>query len=500
MKKYITTAILFAGLLLGNGCSDWLYLAPEDGIIRQEYWKSKEDVQAAVMGVYASMLGNSPGTSGYSVPEQMFLWGELRGDMVGLSRLRTEFLYVVSGDILPDNKICRWNAFYRTINYCNTVLEFAPDVILVDPSFTEQALKEYLAEVRAVRALMYFYIARTFREAPLKLTASKSDLENFAIPKSSHQELLSQIKSDLLMAEQDAPVLYSDMASTKGRITRFTVNAIQADVYLWNDQYDSCVIACDKIINSGYFGLLEPDDFWFENLFVNGNSIESIFELQFSPQKLNPYYSLLKRNKYLRASPLAIEDFFPEDLNTEPDSVDIRTDGASYKLGDNYTIWKYIGRTRDEARIESESDANWIVYRFAEILLFKAEALNHLGLGTEALALVNTIRQRAHASKASGGGGSTDERSLSEFILNERCREFAYEGKRWYDVLRLAKRNNYEQLDQLLTMVLRAAPSDKQVSISNKYRDINSHYLPIYYTELQANPALEQNPFYNEDY
>ncbi len=120
--------------------------------------------------------------------------------------------------------------------------------------------------------------------------------------------------------------------------------------------------------------------------------------------------------------------------------------------------------------------------------------------GDEALALVKTIRKRAHASKASGTGEGTDERSLSEYILNERCREFAFEGKRWFDVLRLAKRNNYAQLDQLLTMVLRSAPSEKQVSISNKYRDINSHYLPIHRSELEANPALVQNPFYDDDF
>ncbi len=97
-------------------------------------------------------------------------------------------------------------------------------------------------------------------------------------------------------------------------------------------------------------------------------------------------------------------------------------------------------------------------------------------------------------------GSGTDERSVTEFILAERCREFAYEGKRWFDVLRVAKRNDYERLDLMLSMVLRSAPSDKQVSISNKYKDTRSHYLPIYFTELQANTALVQNPFYDEVY
>lgn len=499
MRKFVRLGIIISSLIVLSSCSDWLYLEPEDGIIRQEYWKSKEDVHAAVMGVYASMLGNAQG-SGYNVPELLFLWGEIRGDMISLGRLRSDYLYVINGDILPDNGICRWNAFYRTINYCNTIIEFSSDVLKIDPSFTQKAHDEYIAEVRAVRALMYFYLARSFGEVPLKLSASKSDVEEFAIPKSTEQEVLAQIKTDLAMAEKDAPMSYPDLGARKGRITKYAINAIQADVYLWNNQFDSCIYTCNKIINSGLYGLLDNDEFWFTNLYVEGNSIESIFELQFSQEILNPYYNLLKRNKYFKASAVAIEEFFPADLNQLPGEEDIRTDGASYKLGDNYTIWKYIGRDREEARAESEADGNWIVYRFAEILLFKAEALNQLGQGEEALALVKIVRERARASKASSSGESTDERSLTEYILAERCREFAYEGKRWFDVLRTARRNDYERLDLLLSMVLRSAPSDKQVTIRNKYKDVQSHFLPIYYTELQANPALEQNPFYSEIY
>jgi hypothetical protein len=498
MKRIVIIGLVFAALIFSNSCNEWLYLEPENGIIRQEYWKSKEDVHAAVMGIYASLLGNPPDIKGYNVPELLFIWGEIRGDMISLSRLRTDFQYVINGDILPDNGICKWNAFYRTINYCNTVLEFAPDVRKIDPSFTQEALNNYLAEARAIRALMYYYLARTFGEVPIKLTASKSDVEKFDIPKSPHQKVLTQIKRDLVLAEKEAPISYDNVAATKGRITKYTVNAIQADVYLWNDQYDSCVFACNKIINSGFFGLLEGDEFWFTNLYVDGNSSESIFELQFSQEILNPYYSMLSRNKYFKASAGAIEEYFPADLNQLPDSADIRADGASYKLSDNYTIWKYIGRNREEARAEYEAYGNWIVYRYAEILLFKAEALNQMGMGSDALAILKTIRKRSHASKSSSLGEITDERTLSEFILAERCREFAYEGKRWYDVLRVARRNNYERIDLLLNMVVLSAPSDKQVTILNKYRDTRSHYLPIFYTELEANPALEQNPFYGE--
>jgi hypothetical protein len=80
--------------------------------------------------------------------------------------------------------------------------------------------------------------------------------------------------------------------------------------------------------------------------------------------------------------------------------------------------------------------------------------------------------------------------------LEERAREFAFEGKRWYDVLRNAKRNNYKRLDILLNMVASTVPGNLQQSAIAKTKDPNSHYFPIYQYELQTDKNLVQNPFY----
>jgi hypothetical protein len=500
MKRTIYIILSIYIGFMAYSCDEWLYLEPEDGIIREDFWKSEEDVHAAVMGCYASLLGNTSGTSGYSIPELLFLWGEIRADMVLMYRLRTDFFYIMNGDILQDNGVCRWNQFYRTINFCNTILEFAESVRAIDPSFTAESLKQYESEVLALRALMYFYLTRTFDEVPVILSASTSDNQKFIVPKSPRGAVLNQIKSDLRLAEESAPVTYGDINSDKGRITKYTINAIQADVYLWCNQYDSCIIACDKVINSGRFGLVQSGAFWFSTLYGTGNSSEGIFELQFSQSKLNPYYYMFKTNKYLMASPETLEEFFPFDENILPDSADIRGDGASYKSSDNYTIWKYIGKDKNYIRSQNESYAHFIVYRYAEILLFKAEALIQQGNAEDALSLIHMIRKRANASSNTDiEGGTTDIRSLTDFLLAERTREFAYEGKRWFDVLRIAKRNHYERKDIMINMVIRSAPIEKQITIINKYQDTLSHYLPIFYTELDANPELVQNPFYAEE-
>ena len=127
----------------------------------------------------------------------------------------------------------------------------------------------------------------------------------------------------------------------------------------------------------------------------------------------------------------------------------------------------------------------------------KAEALNETGNGQAALDLVYTIRARANAlSSTDLTPAPNDKNLIQDFILEERAREFCFEGKRWFDVLRNAKRNNYQRLPILLNMVALSAPSNMQQSAQAKLRDFNSHYLPIYLYEIQTNKQLIQNPFY----
>jgi hypothetical protein len=80
--------------------------------------------------------------------------------------------------------------------------------------------------------------------------------------------------------------------------------------------------------------------------------------------------------------------------------------------------------------------------------------------------------------------------------LQERQREFAFEGKRWFDVLRNAKRNNYQHLDYLLKMAAISVPPERQQAALSKLKDPNSHYMPIFLYELQTDKLLVQNPFY----
>lgn len=494
-KSMIKTVFAVLVLISISSCKKSMDLKPSDGIIREDYWKTKQQIEAFVFGSYASLLGD-PNGKDRSLAELLFLWGELRADMlapsIGTSNEEYEIMNV---NTVPSNKIVDWRPVYRTINYCNTVIDFAPQVLESDKTLTQDALDAYLSEVKALRALMYFYLVRSFGDVPLKLKSTSSDEEIATIPKNSQQEVLNQILKDLSEAEAKAVVSYGSQAMDKGRITRYTINAIQADVYLWMDQYEEVVAACDKIISSKRFGLINAGSAWYNTLYRTGNSNESIFEFQFDAQKLNTFYNMFATgNKRFVAANQVMDLVYSTD--EENNLRDLRADGASLRAEDGL-IWKYVGKNDKDLIASSDSYTHWFVYRYADVLLMKAEALAQLGRGQDALDIVTTIRTRANALEATNLNPDPAKiEEVSRFILEERAREFMFEGKRWYDVLRYVKRNNYANKAYLLEMVSNIVPANMVRTAQAKMEDQNSHYFPIYEYELQTNKSLVQNPFY----
>lgn len=501
IRKIKYSILLILAVVISTSCEKWLDLKPEDGIIRQNFWKTKEDVKSAVIGCYSSL---------FATTQTLFIWGEIRGDMV-TSTLKSsaEQTEIMNGNILSSNSITSWRVIYKTINYCNTVIEFAPGVLDSDPTFKEADLNAYLAEVRTLRAYMYFNLLRSFGEVPLKLTATKSDADLVQLEKSPQEDVYAQIVEDLNFAEQYAPADYGVKEQNKGRVTRYFVNALQADVSLWMEDYADCLTACDKVINSGQFGLIAgkiPNEDntdsivnpnWFNTVFYEGNSNESIFEFQYDNQVMNPFYNLLiSTNRQFTGSVYVMDEMYMVDLLDET-RKDIRGDLCSIRASD-LVIWKYSGANNTGTmRTSTTSYAHWFVYRYSDILLMKAEALCWTGEGQAALDIVKHIRKRANAIPATERAPDPSSATeVSDYIMEERAREFAFEGKRWYDILRNSKRNNYANLQYMLDIITKIAPGDRQQSMMTKYMDVRSHYLPINLYELQTDKNLVQNPFY----
>lgn len=489
MKKIfnIRFFVIFLALTMQISCSNYLELLPPNGLVREEFWKTKEDVEAVLMGAYqtfSKMDGN------------LFTYGEARGDMVeahGNFKWGDEYKLMTS-NIFPENNLCKWGDFYKVINYCNEVIKNAPNVQKIDNTFTDFQLKGFMAEAQFLRSLSYFYLVRLYKDVPLILEPSENDGVDFYPPQTSGEEVLRVMKQNLDEYRTYANDGYKTPEEVKGRATKASFDALLADISLWNFEYDDCIEYCNRITSDTKYQLM-PMDKWFE-LYNPGNSLESIFEFQFN-DKYNQKNSMFgKTNQYAYQylpSQHAIELFAfkyaVEMVRGEQSSI--------AKLSeDNYIIWKYAGRLPDgesQRTGDIQNSCDWIVYRLADIYLMKAEALSQVGRYNEALAAINTIRDRAGAPLLSLGNSPIE---FEDAILNERALELAFEGKRWFDLLRMGRRNNYSRKAKLIEMIVANVPSTQKRILSAKLTNPLGWYLPVHKEEIERNKNLVQNSYY----
>jgi hypothetical protein len=454
-------------------------ILPPDGLVKDQFWNTKEEVEQVLLGAYTTFA---------QLDGQMFKYGEMRADMVTyLGNIDYNDRKVMQVNIYPDNSLCDWYPFYKVINYCNEVIKNAPIVRTKDNTFTDFQLNEFLAEAYFLRSLSYFYLVRVFKDVPFVQEASETDDVNFYLPKTDGDTILNHITTDLDMYRKYAVLSVNGI--TDGRVTKGAFDALLADIALWQFRYEDCIKHVENIENSEKYFLLTSAD-WFE-LFYPGNSLESIFEFQYITNlEDNHTYDLTSPvgNKY-GPSEKAIDLF-----NVLADKKEIvRGEGKSISVN-NSNIWKYIGSGVSIRAGVKQKSCGWIVYRYADVLLMKAEALSQLERYTEAMDLLAKIRKRA---------GFVDVISIAntpgayeEKILDERTRELAFEGKRWFDLMRMGRRNNFSNSAKLVEIIVQNAPSAEKRILATKLVNPLGWYLPISKDELERNMNLVQNPYY----
>ena len=126
-------------------------------------------------------------------------------------------------------------------------------------------------------------------------------------------------------------------------------------------------------------------------------------------------------------------------------------------------------------------------------MLMKAEALSQVGRYGEALNIVNEIRTRAFMERV---GAQQTANAFEDLIMEERAKEFAYEGKRWFDLLRMGRRDNFERKDKLIQLIIENVPATQKRVLASKLTDPYGWYMPIHEDEIEENPNLVQNPYY----
>jgi hypothetical protein len=463
-------------LMILSSCKDWLTVAPENDLIKEKFWTKTSDVESALGATYNAFRAASLSS---------LIFGELRADLVSFPGSDfSDYALIAESNISASNPVINWKDYYRAINLANTLMYFDDEVFRKDQTFTQKMKDGIEAEARFIRSMSFFYVIRLWKDAPLVVEASISDTSNLYIGKSTEKEILSSVIKDLNIAKDLAYT--TEFMGTRdfyGRANKYSIMALLADVYLWDEQYQSCIDYCDLIMSSGLYRL-ETTDQWFNNYYPGNSLSESIIEIQFDDaldNQNNPVYDkLLPINESPQAS------LNTQNMNLIFDQQDPR------RL---YGYWKYTGK--DDAglipRTITERDANWNLYRFADIMLMKAEACIELGRFDDANELIGETLLRAGMPYQE----LNDIELLRQEILDERGREFLFEGKRWFDMMRAAKRDNFKNKQIIIDMILSGADIKQQAVLKTRVFDTLSYYLPIPERELIFNQNLVQNPYYD---
>ncbi len=467
-----------------SGCSKWLDVKPKNELLADEFWVDADDVKGVLLGGYSQTR---------KCLDKFVQWGELRGDGIDLAAgaaNNEDFNNLKVIEIYPNNSVCEWYKIYDIIGRMNLVIKNSPLVMERDLGYSENLANAYVAEATWLRSLAYFYLVRTFNDVPYVVEPYTSDDQDFEMPKSEGKYILEQLVADLTENMKYITSTYEVAWENKGRVTRNAYAALLADIYLLQGNYEKTLEMCDIIDSSNLVSLVEKDE-WY-SIFSEGNTKESIFELQFVEGQLSTdLYNFYYKNN--QAQLYSISDSCKKAFNENELESDIRGLNASYLT--TAKIWKFAGAQNDGVSKRSINDANWIIYRYADICMMRAEALIMQGDIEGGFAIIAEIRKRA--GYVIDLATPADEESALRLLMAERFREFAFEGKRWFDLVRWAVRDDGRYKSELIDRVTSPVPANMRDIYINKLQDINGFYLPIHEDDIENSQGLLiQNPYY----
>lgn len=512
--KYLILTLSCGAILTASSCKEWLEIYPENAQPSGTYWQTKEEVESVLMSGYYYLRE--------LVIPTLIPYGELRAGCIFNTRSYGDLQRFM---IKPtDKKLCDWGGFYKIINVANTVIKNAPLAQERDATYDISVMRSHQSEAYFLRALAYFYLVRNWREVPLIIEPYEDDSYTTKVPKSSEADIIAQIREDIRMGlASGAKESFDTNWETKGRGTKWALYALGADVCLWAEDYEAAITYCDGILNAQGAGapvfLSTPSHSSWFSMFNPGNSNESIFEIQWNYEEdqtntLPILFDDSNADREYVISESLTHEFADEYIMTSSEfKEEVRTlyggfyasapEGATTSY-----VWKYMGsQTKSDKRTPTYYDPNFIIYRVAEVILMKAEALVLRSNGEDtqdkidAMKLINQIRTRSNLKIETNATPedveALDEEAMLEKILYERKMELVGEGKMWYDFLRFGRRDNNKYksvflIDNCITYNQEAGEAWLRTVLGND----NALFLPISKEELDANDQLVQNPYY----
>lgn len=476
----IKLIISLIAVLSFSACQEkFLDLAPISATSTVTFFKTQADMITAINGAYATLQAN--GQYG-----DYYILGEIPSDntspfLSGSVTDQDEFdkFYIrTTNPVL----LARWTDGYRGIYRTNTVIDRIGSVTM------SEAIKARITgEAKFLRALMYFNLVRVFGDVPLVLKEITDPSEGYDYERTPISAVYSQIIKDLLEAQQALPDSYG--STDVGRATRGAAKALLGKVYLTNKQYAEAAAVLKEVIDSGIYDLLPTYAAVFNP--ANKNGRESIFSVQYK-KGLVPREGSSFGNRFApensgnaviqfggggnnRPTPDMELAYEPGDLRKNISMATSYNNAQGNKI-DIYFVKKYL----DAPIISGDSDDNWPVLRYADVLLMYAEVLNETGKTAEALPIINRIRRR---------GGLTDLSISSPVdmrlaVEQERRVELAFEGHRWFDLVRTGRALPVLQAKATAIGIITKLTADNLI-------------WPIPQSQIDINPSkIKQNPGY----
>lgn len=422
MKRLKHILLVLPVLLIMVSCGDdFTILAPQSDRNVENFYRTDTDFLVAINGAYSGLADN------HSYGQNYMLLHEMRSDNMdnggGATGLAESLERIATFEELTTaSELERtWAGGFAIIARTNTILSRIDDATLDNPPLGERIRGEALF----IRSLVYYNLAVTFGNIPLQLEEVTSP--NVEINQVSASEIYAQIAGDLADAENLLPASYG--ANDIGRATSGAAATLLGLVELTAGNDGAAATALRRVVSSDEYELVDDyADIWGVQ---NENNIESIFEIQYQSggagvgSGFTEYYS-----PDLGLTGGVGGGNVPQDVTDDLLAAYVAGDD---RLDDSYGVTQggddYLSKYDAPQSIAFDSDINFIVFRYADVLLMLAEAV---GESTEGWDLINEVRERSGLNDPAEGLGLPFE----EVLLLERRREFAGENKRWPDLKR----------------------------------------------------------------
>lgn len=463
-KNKTAAFFLITAMALLASCEKLIELPgnPPTYITKEQQFADSATVISAVAGVYTYNQSNG---FGYSDANFTIATG-LSADELATTLTTNDNPQFYNYTLTSLNRSipALWQYPYQSLYQVNDVLEGINNNSKLSASF----VKQITGEMKVVRALYYFNMVNLFGGVPLVTSTDYKTTTH--LPRATVDDVYTQILNDLNDAIQLLSASYP--SAGKQRPNLYTAKALLAKVQLYRGEWQDAYNEADEIIRSNVYSI---SDVPLKDVFLEGSG-EAIWQL---PVK-NSYQQTTEAQNfvpYIGSTPrYLVTSFLLDKFETGDQRLQNWVGTTVVNEETLYFPFKYKNIEASDIPLE-----NYMIFRLGEILLIHAEAAARLNNFSQAIADVNSIRERAGLPKSTANINSQE--AILNAIMHERQTELCFEwGNRWFDLKR-----NVTPLTSA-AIVLGAEKTG--------YHPDAALY-PIPQAQIQLNNSLTQNPGYN---